>query len=264
MAKLDSNTVWERHGLKGADTVVLIHGLGLNRHVWQWMVPALADVYDVIIYDLYGHGDSSVPPETPTLSMFSRQLADLLDEAGVERASIIGFSLGGMICRRFAMDYPDRARALVILNSPHKRTDEAQAAILKRVAQATAEGPSATVEAALERWFSDAYRTANPEMMELVRKWVTANDKAIYPSIYRVLAEGIDEITGPDAELDLPTLALTADEDYGNGPAMTLAIAAQIQNAEALVLKGLRHMALAEDPPAVNDPVRHFLDRVHT
>lgn len=255
-----SDTAFDRHGVRGGPAVVLIHGLGLNREVWQWMIPALADRYDVLSYDLYGHGGSAVPPETPSLELFARQLAELLDDQGIEKAVIVGFSLGGMICRRFAQDYPDHALGLCILNSPHTRTPEAQAAIVKRVEQAAGEGPAATVEAALERWFTDSYRAAHPEMMAMVRAWVMANDKAIYPTIYRVLADGMAEITGQS--LSLPTLVLTADEDYGNGPEMTRAIAAEIKGSEALILPGLRHMALAEDPRSVNAPVREFLDRV--
>lgn len=261
MTSFTDGTSWARHGKSGAPCVVLIHGLGLNKAVWEWMIPALADSYDVITYDLYGHGESAAPPETPSLSMFSAQLAGLLDAAGADQAAIVGFSLGGMICRRFAQDHPDRTRALVILNSPHQRTPDAQQAILKRVDQAHQDGPAATVEAALERWFTAPFRDANPDKMDIVRSWVLANKKAIYPTVYRVLAEGIDEITQPDPALSVPALALTADEDFGNGPEMTKAIAAEIPDSKAIILPGLRHMALMEDPAAVNVPVRAFLDR---
>jgi len=256
-------TAYDRHGTQGAPPVVLIHGLGLNRDVWQWMIPALADGYDIVSYDLYGHGQSPAPPETPSLSLFSAQLAGVMGACGLDRAALVGFSLGGMICRRFAQDHAGRARALVILNSPHRRSEAAQAAILKRVEQAAAEGPQATVEAALDRWFTDEFRAANAEMMQLVRGWVLANDRRVYPGIYRVLADGMAEITRPDPPLALPALALTGEEDHGNGPEMTRAIAAEIEGGEALIVPGLRHMALAEDPPAVNRPVRAFLDHVH-
>lgn len=261
LPELPDGTAYHRDGPKGAPVVVMIHGLGLNRDVWQWMLPALTDAYDVVTYDLYGHGQSGPPPQTPCLSLFSRQLEGLMDTLRIDQAAFVGFSLGGMICRRFAQDHPDRARALVILNSPHRRTHKAQAAILKRVDQAMHEGPSATVEAALERWFTDAFRHANRDMMQLVRSWVLANDPAIYPTIYRVLAEGIDEITDPAVRLILPTLAITGDEDFGNGAEMTQAIADEIEGGESLILKGLRHMALAENPDAVNRPVRAFLDK---
>lgn len=262
MPKLPDGTAWKRYGKRGAPTVVLIHGFGLNRAVWQWMIPALEDSYDIIAYDIFGHGESAPPPDTPSLSLFSRQLQNVLKAAEVEEAAIAGFSLGGMIARRFAMDHPDRCRALVILHSQHLRSPEAQAAIEARVGQAEKEGPEATVAAALERWFTADFRERNPEMMALVRGWVVSNDKAVYPAIYNVLARGVTEIAGPTPPLRLPALVLTADEDFGNDPEMTRAIAAEIEGSEVLVLPGLRHMALAEDPGAVNAPVRAFLDRV--
>ena len=255
-------TAYELHGPEDAPMVALIHGVGLNRHCWQWTLPALTDRYRVVTYDFWGHGDSPPPPEPPTMRLMARQVAGVLDACGAENAVIVGFSLGGMIARRFAQDYPDRTRALAILHSPHQRTPEAQAAIEARVKQARTEGPSATVEAALKRWFTDAYRPENPEMMALVRGWVTANDPAVYHTVYRLLAEGVAELVAPNPPITAPTLVLTGDEDYGNSPEMTRAIAAEIAGAETRILKGLRHMALAEDPDAVNAPVRAFLDRV--
>ena len=113
----------------------------------------------------------------------------------------------------------------------------------------------------MERWFTDAFRLANPDVMDQVRGWVLANRKAVYHTIYRVLAEGVDEIAAPEPALACPALVITGDEDYGNGPEMTRAIANEIAGAEAVILPGLRHMALAEDPAAINGPLRAFLDR---
>jgi len=262
MFELSPNgTAFERDGKSDQPVVVLIHGLGLNRHCWQWTRPALRGHYQTLSFDLYGHGDSAAPVVTPSLSMFSNQLRDLLDHCGVERAIIVGFSLGGMIARRFAQDHPTRTEALGILHSPHKRTVVAQDAIVKRVEQAKVEGPSATVEAALERWFTDGFRRHNPDTMQLVRTWVTANDIEIYHRNYNVLATGVDEIVAPEPRIYCPALVVTGDEDYGNGPEMTQAIAEEIDNSEVVILKGLRHMAMAEAPDALNAPLLDFLNR---
>ncbi|WP_324754261.1 alpha/beta hydrolase [Roseovarius sp. Pro17] len=255
-------TAYDLAGPENAPCIVLIHGLGLNRQCWQWTTPAFCDRYRVLSYDLFGHGDSAAPPETPSLSLFSRQLIDLLDHCGIGSAAITGFSLGGMIARRTAQDAPGRVAALAILHSPHQRTDAAQAAILKRVEQARLNGPTSTVNAALERWFTERFRMANPVMMDLVRSWVMANDVAIYHTVYRVLADGIAEITAPTPPITCPTLVMTGDEDYGNGPEMTVAIAAEIKGAEVHILPGLRHMALVENPGAVNGPLRAFYDHI--
>ena len=256
-----NGTHYDLFGPEGAPVVVMIHGLGLRRACWQWQVPVLSEQFRVLTYDLWGHGDSPKAPDTPTLSVFSRQLADLLDELGIAKAAIVGFSMGGMICRRFAMDHPDRTLALGILHSPHARSAQAQAAVEARVAQAREEGPEATVDNALERWFTESYRLANPQMMALVRSWVLSNNREIYPSNYHVLAHGVAELVAPNPPIRCPALVLTGDEDFGNGPEMTQAIANEINGAETVILPGLRHMALAEDPDAVNTPLMKFLKR---
>ncbi len=263
--QLPDGTTVTSTGPEHAPAVVLIHGLGLNRDCWQWTAPALLEAgFRVISYDLYGHGGSAPPPDEPSLMLFSRQLSGVLDHCNCDRAAIAGFSLGGMIARRFTKDYPNRVAALAILFSPHKRKPEAQAAILQRVAQALESGPGTTVEAALERWFTAAHRAAYPKQMDLVRSWVLANDPAIYHRIYRVLADGIEEIVAPSPAIGSPALVMTGEEDFGNGPEMSHAIASEIAGSELHILKGLRHMALAEDPQAVNTPLIAFLKRVHT
>lgn len=262
MAITPDGTACQRNGPADAPAVVLIHGLGLNRACWQWTTPALlAAGYQVITYDLYGHGQSVPPPAPPTLTLFSRQLELVLAQFDLASVGVAGFSLGGMIARRFAQDQPDKISALAILFSPHKRTTQAQDAIAARVIQARDEGPSATANAALERWFTEPYRQANPEKMGLVRSWVLANDIAIYHTVYQVLADGIDEIIAPVPPISCATLVMAGDQDYGNGPLMSQAIAAEIPGAETHILKGLRHMALVENPAAVNTPLIRFLNR---
>ncbi|MFM8747281.1 MAG: alpha/beta fold hydrolase [Aestuariivirga sp.] len=245
----------------GDAAVVLVHGLGLNRQSWQWQAPALAERYRVITYDLHGHGESSLPPERPSLAMFSDQLRELMDHLRLYEAAVLGFSLGGMIARRFAMDNPDRLWALGVLHSAHARDTAAQDAILRRVEQARAEGPAATVEAALQRWFTDDFRAANPALMNTVRGWIMANRREVYWPIYQVLADGVSELIAPSPPINVPTLVMTGDEDHGNSPAMSRAIAAEIPGADLVILPGLRHMALAEAPDTFNAQLLGFLER---
>ena len=99
---------YELTGPRDARCVALIHGLGLNRRIWDEYRGRLAQRYRVLDYDLHGHGESVPPPAKPTLRLFSAQLLDLLDELGIEQCALVGFSLGGMINRRLAMDHPER------------------------------------------------------------------------------------------------------------------------------------------------------------
>ena len=248
---------WERHG--SGPPVVLIHGFGLNRAMWQWQLPALTPQFSVLTYDLLGHGESAPPAGTPDLAKFSRQLLGLMDRCGVERAALVGFSLGGMIARRVALDHPDRLSALAILNSPHDRSPAEREAVRARVRQTEAHGPAANVEPALERWFTPAFRAEAPGTVALVRTWIAGNDPALYPKIYRVLAEGDAEIANGLERIACPTLVMTGSDDPGNTPAMARAMAGLIPGARLVVLPGLRHMALAEAPAAVSAPLCAFL-----
>lgn len=254
-------TAYESFG-SGDLVIVLVHGLGLNRHSWQWQVPYLSQTRRVVTYDLHGHGESSIPPGKPSLTLFSEQLIELLDHLRITNASVFGFSLGGMIARRFAMDHGDRLDTLAILHSAHARDKAAHDAIQARVVQAAQDGPAATVEAALERWFTGGFRHSHPEMMDEVRRWILANRKEVYAPIYQVLVDGVTELLAPDPPISAPTLVMTAEEDYGNSPAMSRAIAAEIPGSELVVLPGLRHMALAEAPELFNAKLQDFLARV--
>lgn len=241
--------------------VVLIHGFGLERTMWKWQVNALKERYSVLTYDLLGSGNSAPPEKTPSLTLFSQQLVALIDELKIDQAAVLGFSLGGMISRRFAMDHPQRLWALGILHSAYQRESAAHNAIQKRVYQARTEGPQATVEAALERWFTEDFRRSNSTTMDFVRESILANDKTIYPLIYQVLVDGVDELVKPKPPISCPTLVMTSDEDYGNSVAMMHAIAAEIPEATTVILPGLRHMAMLQAPSVFNRMLMEYLDK---
>lgn len=253
---------WATSSQGAGPPVVLIHGLGMNRHMWQWQWDALTPHFEVVAYDLQGHGDSDKPQRRYEMNDFVDQIIDIMDGYGFGRCALVGFSLGGMIARAVALKHPDRITALGILHSAHNRRPDERAAIMKRVKQAREEGPSATIEAALDRWFTPGFALNNPGMMDLIRSWVCSNPKEVYPESYRVLAEGDADIADGLETIPCPTLVMTGEEDYGNSPDMTRSIAEAMPNAHPVVLPGLRHMALAEDPEAVLKWLLPFLREV--
>ena len=99
-------------------------------------------------------------------------------------------------------------------------------------------------------------------MMDEVRRWILANRKDVYAPIYQVLVDGVTELVAPSPPIAAPTLVMTGEEDYGNSPAMSRAIAAEIPGSELVILPGLRHMAPAEAPELFNARLLAFLSRV--
>jgi len=222
-------------------------------------MPALRGDWRVVRHDLYGHGESGPAPEDATLSTYAAQVVELMDMLGIARAAVVGFSIGGMIGQRLALDRPDRLSALAILNAPHDRGPEAQAVVEARAARVRDEGPMATLPAALERWFTPGYRAARPEVMDRVRDWRARVEPGSYARAAWVLAAGVRELVAPDRPVAVPTLVMTCEDDSGSTPEMSRAIARGIPGAEVRILPGLRHLGLMEEPDAFATPVTAFL-----
>ena len=262
MDRTTDGTAFSLSGSATAPTVVLIHGLGLTSAIWRDHISLLEEHYQVLRYDLCGHGQTAPPTETPSLAVLSNQLLLLLDHLEIGRADLIGFSLGGMINRRFAIDSPDRVRSLVILNSPHERSRDAQEEVEARARASDAGGPAATIDATLARWFTPEFLASDPTTVDAVRSMVLDNDAANYAAHRFVLATGVKELIRPDPPIDVPTLVMTSEFDTGSTPAMSVAIASEISGSTIKIAPGLKHLGLIENPTVFLEPTLRFLRRI--
>ena len=257
-------TAFDISGPDGAPVMVLIHGLGLCRRLWDDHLPALAAGHRVLRYDLYGHGDSAPPPAPASLTVYADQLARLCDHLDIASPVIVGFSIGGMINRRFAMDYPGRAAALIILNAPHDRGPQAQEQVEARAAAVRDEGRMATMDAALDRWFTPEFRRDRPSVMQLVRAWREIVDPESYAEAAMVLAVGVRELVRPQPPISCPTLVVTCAHDSGSTPSMSRSIGTEIDGAEVQIVERLQHLGLIEEPAAFTRPILAFCERMET
>jgi pimeloyl-ACP methyl ester carboxylesterase len=251
------DTAYETDGT--GPPLVLVHGMGLNRALWDWQLPFLTPHFETVRYDLLGHGDSAKPVKEYAMADFTDQLARLADGLGHDRFALAGFSLGGLIVQAFALAHPDRVSKLAILCAGHDRSDEERAGMLDRLALAEQQGHTATVEMALERWFTDGFAAREPGVIDKVRRWMTDNDPAVYPLVYKLLATGDKPLAQAIANISCPTLVLACEEDHGNSPAMARRTAELIPDARAAIVPKLRHMGLAEDPDAIARELAPFL-----
>jgi len=290
-------TAYETTGPEGAPVIAFIHGLGLSRKIWG---PHLSvfEGYRTIIYDLYGHGESAPPTGQASLTVYSDQLGGLLRHLGISKASVVGFSIGGMINRRFALDHPEFLDRLVILNSPHDRGEDAQTLVEARAAKVREKGVFATMDAALKRWFTpecleecqqqasarheggeDVFapargggagpsRAANASAAfkddsapAQVIHWRGQVDAESYAQAAWVLANGVRELIAPDPPITAPTLVMTCENDSGSTPKMSHDIAVEISGAETIIVPNLQHLGLMENPQAFTAPILDFLER---
>ena len=237
--------------------VVLIHGVGADLSSWDGFVAAYGPGARLIRMDLRGHGRSSLIREPYSVEKFSEDIIALMDQLGIARAHLVGFSLGGMIAQCLALDWPDRVDRLAILSAVAGRTDEERAKVVGRLDAIRAGGIQAVTGAARDRWFTDAFATAHPERIAARIKELVANDLESYLEAYRVF--GQSEF-GPRLHgITHRTLVLTGEHDVGSNTRMARYMHQQIADSDLVILPELKHSILVEAPAIVAAEVRRFL-----
>jgi 4,5:9,10-diseco-3-hydroxy-5,9,17-trioxoandrosta-1(10),2-diene-4-oate hydrolase len=97
--------------------VVLIHGFGQFLEVWWFSIGFLSQYFRVYAMDLPGHGLSKKPPTGYTFSYIIKFIVDFMEVLGIERASLVGHSMGGSICLEGAINYPDKVDRIILVDS---------------------------------------------------------------------------------------------------------------------------------------------------
>jgi len=225
-------------------TLVLLHGVGLDHTVWEPLTAIVGVRFDVVAPDLPGHGANPRVPEGVTLA----DLADAVAVGVPDGSHLVGFSLGALVAQHLAIHRPELVASLTSVSSVCRRTDAERASVLGRLEVAERD-VRASSEASIERWFAGS--DVAPEWVERTRATLLANDTDSFLRCYRVFATG-DAVVGPDLDrITAPTLAITGQDDPGSTPDMTHRLAAAIPGCRAEVVPHTRHLLPLERPGAL-------------
>jgi pimeloyl-ACP methyl ester carboxylesterase len=146
-----------RYEVGRGEPVVLVHGLGDDHRAWRRVVAPLMLTRRVVLYDLRGHGGSPLGDDADgSLAQLGSDLIAVLDDAGIERATIAGFSLGGTIAMRAAIDAPDRVSALALIGTSSRVNSAARGWYEERAALVQNDDPE--LRATLDKDTEDVYR----------------------------------------------------------------------------------------------------------
>lgn len=250
-------TAWRRYG-RGSP-VVLIHGVGMSQSVWAPQLSAFLGRYEVITYDLLGHGDSAMPPSGAVLADYSAQLLVLVDALDVERPCIVGHSMGALVSLDFALRHPQRCRAVAALNAVFCRSPEQRRAVMKRAQALREAGGTGNLDETLRRWFGEPVPQHLRAAAEQVRRMLEEVDAEGYARTYAVFASADAAHAEQLPKLACPALFATGDGDPNSTPDMSRNMAGLVPGARQVVLEGARHMMTVTDPERVNAMLLDFL-----
>ncbi len=246
---------YQRSG--SGESLTLIHGVGAALGAWDGVIEGLGSGFDILRYDLRGHGRSASPPPPYQLTDFVDDLRELLDREAIDKTTIVGFSFGGLIGPAFALAYPKRISRLIILSAVCGRTDAERKAARARADAMAEGGANRTIDAALERWFTPAFAAAHPDVIETRRRQALENDGPGYTAAYRVFCES--DLAGEVNRLNCATLVATGEDDPGSNVRMARFMHAAIPGSRLEIFSGLRHSILAEAPQVVAQAMLRFM-----
>jgi 3-oxoadipate enol-lactonase len=253
---------YEVLGRAGAPAVLMIQGLGADKHGWDMQRIPLSLQYRVIALDNRGAGRSDKPFGHYTLEQMADDAIAVLDHVGVEKAHIVGASMGGAISQIVGLKYPQRVNSLTLActacrNHPWRRE------LLQGWATMASEQGMGAMAREAARWVIGprSFRRLLPAFGWLGPLAMGRTSHAFVAQVRAIL--DVDESVSEQLEhVDLPTLVLVGNQDILTPRGDSEEIADRMPNAELVVISGAAHGFMVEHASTFNRVLMEFLGRV--
>jgi pimeloyl-ACP methyl ester carboxylesterase len=250
-AKLDGHRVhYETHGT-GREALVFVHGWTCNLSFWSRQAPVFGTKTRVIAIDLPGHGQSDKPEVTYTMDLFARAVDAVLLDAGVDRAVLVGHSMGTPVIREFYRKYPQKTLALVIVDGPLRPFGDKK---MMEQFIAPLRGPG--YKEAASRFIDSMFgQSATAEMRAEIKIAMLSTPQAVAISAMEGMA---DESIWKQDKITVPTLAIMAKSGFlaTDAEQFYRSIAPKL---EYQVWEGVGHFLMMEKPGDFNEALGGFL-----
>jgi len=260
----DADFYYETHG--DGEPLVLIPGLGTGLWLWFKQVPALAETFRTIIFDPPGVGRSARSATAYTTRSLAATIAQLLDALGLERAHVLGASLGGFVAQEFALAYPQKTTSLVLCctsagGAPHVPTE---ASVLEAYQSNFKLEADERIRQNLLLSFAPPYVSAHPAEVERVLAMRLANFVPDDVYLSQVRAGQTHDADARVSRINAPTLVLAGDSDRIVPPENSERLAAAIPGAKLAVLPRGSHLFFIEQADSFNAAVLEFIKHVRS
>lgn len=245
---VDGEVLYVETAGSGDDVVVFCHGLGGTHAVWYQQVARLAGRYRTVTWDARGFGRSTNRAGAGTVATASTDLAAVLDAVGVERAHVVGQSMGGWTALGFALTHPARVRSLVLTNSLAGLATADWAAAARQAPPPPA--PVVGVHPALGRHLM----ATDPAKSFLYQQLGSAGAPPVEAreSLFTV---SLDDRAG---QMACPVLFVASSDDRIFPRPLIEAAAARIPQARLVVIDDAGHSTFFEQPDAWHAAVEPF------
>lgn len=242
--------------------LTLIMGLCCSARQWQWMLPLLAESFQVIAFDNRGAGRTGKPDMEYTTDLFAEDTHALLDALGIEQTHIFGASVGGMIAQKFALHYPDKVDRLVLgCTMPNSSTIPPAPNDLQMMQESQLVPLEDGVEMMMRLFVTERFFKEEPDQVAMLREVMMIERKEQgQDALYRQLAAAMKHDTVHELkDITVPTLIIAGTSDRIAPIENSRFLAEQIPNTTLAELSGRYHAFWVEGFEEASDGIVKFL-----
>lgn len=255
------NVYYEASGA-GDPALVFLHPWSTNRFVWTYQLPVFSQHHRCLAVDHRGHGQSDKPEGGYAIGEMAADVVAILDDAGVDRAVLVGNSIGGMVAMQTALDAPDRVIANLILSSGTNIGADTP----PEVAEAMQQDWRAVFSGLLDSAVSAKSKQNRPEIQAFMEGCFRTESNFTEQVFWTSMAdpEGVFNWNISDRLKDIsqPTLIIAGEEDGATTVAHNQFLADNIPNAEIKIYSDIAHFCQLENPQQFNSDLESFLQKV--
>ena len=252
----DTTLHYRFDGPDDAPVMLISNSLASNLAMWDCQIDTLLRIgFRVLRYDSRGHGQSGVTPGPYGMEMLTEDAVGLLDALGIERASFMGCSKGGMVGQMAGTMHGDRFDKLVLCSTAaYMGGGDVWTARIEAVANG---GMAAVVDATIDRWFTEPGQERLPGEVAQVREMILATPPEGFIACAHAIA-AMDQRESIRA-IDRPTLVIVGEHDPGTPPSAAELIHDRIAGSKLVVLPDSAHFCNIEQAGLFNTALEEFL-----
>ena len=236
--------------------IVFIHGLGSSRRDWEYQIDFFSKRYQVLTYDVRGHGASDNPPGPFSMEQFSKEAEALIRSQVMAPAHVVGISMGGMIALQLALDSPDIVRSLVVVNAGPDmviKNFKQRRQVWQRFLLVRLFGMRKVGEVLGSRIFPGEDQVDLRNLF--IERWAENDSQAWQESLKAVVGWSVIDRLG---EIKCPVLVISADQDY-TPVSEKEAYVTRFPDARLVVVADSHHATPVDQPEKFNQILMDFI-----
>jgi 3-oxoadipate enol-lactonase len=243
--------------------VVLLHPFPANHDLWKPAAQAMLSRYRIILPDLRGHGDSGIGEGPASMEKHAEDIARVLDNEQIGRATFVVVSIGGYVLFEFWRKYRARVEALMLCNTKAQSdTPEARGGRLQAALDVLERGTEPFFESMLPKLIGKTTHMMRPDLVDGALRMMQKMSPEDVAMVQRGMAARPDSVEVLKT-INVPTLIVTGDEDILTGVADAELMRQNMPGSQMKVIAKAGHYSPWEQPGEVGKVLRQFLDATH-